>query len=239
MILTPTVASLIPRMLDAHILDFRDVKNGEEAFEYSSKNHGPGYLMGKGVVAQRALCKALVYNLAFKVLEVFPDVEYVSGNATGGMVPGWILAEALCEITGREIPYFYVRGTRKIGGHGELLTGDKNNDFFQPGRRGLVHEELVNFAETTSNSAIVQREAGYDVRFAATLMFYDQPKAKELLAQTGLKLIYLLTVEDILSAAEGRFEKRLVDDYRAFLADPVGWQLANGYELPNKEKTDA
>lgn len=178
----------VDRIVGAHAVAIRDIEAGEKPFVYSSGNQGPGYLMFKGLVSQRQLLKAMVHHLAFKTLNIFPDVEYVAGNATGGMVPGWIMAEALSTLAGREVPYFYVRNTRKIGGHGELLTGDKNNDFFQPGRRGLVFEELVNFAETTTNSALVQRDAGYEVRFGATIVSYDQPRTRALLEEVDGKL---------------------------------------------------
>lgn len=227
-------------IIEAHALTIRDIEGGEDPFVYSSGNRGPGYLMFKGLVSQRSLLTAMVHHLAFKTLSIFPDVEYVAGNATGGMVPGWVMAEALSTLTGREVPYFYVRNTRKIGGHGELLTGDKNNNFFVPGRRGLVFEELVNFAQTTTNSAIVQREAGYDVRFGATLVSYDQPRTRALLDEAEIELVHLFSVKEILDIAEGgNYEKRLVDDYRAFLTDPIGWQLAHGIEPPKKEETHA
>lgn len=228
---TPILESLVRQMLDAHTLALRDIEGGDEPFEYSSGNHGPGYLMVKGLVSQTALMEALVYNTAVKVLEEFPDIEYVSGNATGGMVPGWIMHQALSKLTGRHIPYFYVRGTRKLGGHGELLTGDKNNDFFATPRTGLVVEELVNFATTTTNSALAQREAGHVVNHAATLMFYGHEHAIDLLNDTNVRLIHLFTVSEFLDiAVRTGADPRLVNDYRAFLADPSGWQRSHGFE---------
>lgn len=192
--------------------------------------------MIKGLVSQRILLENMVKLLAEKVADVFPDIEYVSGNATGGMIPAYILAGTLERLLGKPVPYFYVRNTRKIGGHGELLTGDKNNDYFKPGRRGLVMEELVNFAQTTCNSAIVQREAGYDVRHAASLVNYDHDTSRALLAETGITMVHLFTVSEILTLAEGLYDKHLVDDYREFLKSPVDWQLARGYELPEKKE---
>lgn len=225
----------VGQIIGAQALALRDVAAGESPFKYSSGNFGPGYLMVKGLVSQRELLKGLITLLAEKVEDAFPEIEYVAGNATGGMVPGYILAEVLTWRLGREVPYIYIRNTRKIGGHGEYITGDKNNSFFVPGRKGLVFEELVNFAVTTTNSALVQRDAGYDVRFAATIVSYNHDRLKRLLSDTGVTLIHLLTVEDILSVAEkGYIEKRLVDDYRSFLADPQGWQSTRGI-VPEKK----
>ncbi len=230
------VAKLGLQMLGAHALALRDLENGEEPFVYSSGNKGPGYVMVKGLVSQRRLMTALCYQLATRILVSFPDIEYVSGNATGGMVPAWIVAGALEKLSGREIPYFYVRGTRKVGGHGELLTGDKNNDFFSATRRGLVLEELVNFAQTTTNSAIVQRNAGHDVRHAAGILFYDHKHAKERLNSTGVSLTYLMTLEQLLRLAETRgVPTRLLDDYRYYITNPDGWCRRHGITAPVKE----
>jgi len=234
--LTPHLSALGLRMIACQMLTLRNVAAGEEPYVYSSGNKGPGYLMVKGLVSQRVLLKALCFELALKVRDIFPDVDYVAGNATGGMIPAWVLAEALSDVLGREVPYFYVRGTRKEGGLGEQITGDKQNSaFFIPGRKGLVLEELVNYAETTSNSAVVQRDAGYEVKHAATLVFYDHANANVKLFQNGLKLCYLYTVEQLLSLAEQTFERQVVEDYRHFLKDPTGWHKTHGIE-PVKKK---
>lgn len=228
-IVSHVVDELAQCIFTTRAIVIRDVDGGEEPFIYSSGNKGPGYIMLKGLVSQRPLLKALVYQLAHEVLERFPDVEYVAGNATGGMIPGWIMAEALSDLTAREIPYLYVRETRKLGGHKELITGDKQSSFFRPGRRGLVVEELVNFAETTTNSARVQREVGYDVRHAATIVSYDHSESRRLLEQNGIELVYLLTVRELLTIAKHHgYELKLVDSWLSFLDDPIEWQRKRG-----------
>ncbi|HYF29169.1 MAG TPA: hypothetical protein VEA36_02275 [Candidatus Paceibacterota bacterium] len=232
MSLNPNTRALVHEMLDCGVLALRDVERGEEPFLYSSGNKGPGYAMVKGLVAQRRLLRALVRELAIAIHEAAVGIEYVAGNATGGMVPAWILAEELTELSGKEVPYFYVRGSRKVGGHSEQITGDDLNDFFTPGRRGIVMEELVNFAETTVNSALVQREAGYEVNHGATILFYDHPVAAVRLASSSMELFHLITMKELLDEAEetGVFESRLIADYRRFLADPPAWQRAHGLE---------
>lgn len=234
-------SDIVKHLIRYKAIQIRDFAAGEEPFEYSSGHHGPGYCMIKGLVSQRALLAAMVGALVPKVLDAFPDIEYVAGNATGGMIPAYVLAEKLGQRLGREVPYFYVRNTRKIGGHKELITGDQNNSFFVPGRRGLVLEELTNFAVTTCNSAIVQREAGYDVRHAATLVDYNHQASRDRLNQNGVTLTSLLTVHDILDLAEaqGALKPHLVADYRAFLSDPIAWQIARGIPLPSEKKEAA
>jgi orotate phosphoribosyltransferase len=222
-------------IIDAGGLEIRDVDSGEEPFVYSSGNKGPGYVMIKGLVGQPAIMKSLTRNLAQKLSEN-ANFDFIAGNATGGMVPGWQLRNDLSDLIGKEIPYVYVRETRKIGGHKEHITGDRKNPLIKEGMRGLVFEELVNFAETTCNSAVLLREKGYVADSAGTILFYDNPKAKELLQETEVSLRYLVTLPQLLEAAEimGKFDPKAINSYGIFLKDPIKWQLDRGYELPKK-----
>ena len=225
-------------IIEAGGLEIRDVDNGEEPFLYSSGNRGPVYVMIKGLVGQPSVLKYLTNQLALKILEteVNKQFHFIAGNATGGMIPGWQLRNDLEELTGQEFPYVYVRETRKIGGHKEHITGDRNNPLIKKMDNALVFEELVNFAETTTNLAKVLREAGYYAPVAGTILSYQNPRAQELLKQTEVELTHLIGLPDLIDVAEstGRFSKEAVKSYRDFLVDPVKWQLDRSYELPKK-----
>jgi len=222
------------RIINAGGLEIRDVDGGEEPFLYSSLNRGPGYIMIKGFVGQPHVLGFLTQELA-TILSDNMNFDFIAGNATGGMVPAWQLRNELELVVGREVPYVYVRETRKVGGHKELITGDRNNPLIQKGMRALVFEELVNFAQTTTNSAKVLREAGYVADNAATILSYHNPKALELLAETGVTLTPLITLPQLLDVAEStsRYEPKVVQSFRDFLQDPVRWQTSRGYELPS------
>lgn len=69
----------------------RNVNGGEPPFLYSSGNYGPGYVTIKGMVGQKRIIEPLTFQLATKVAEEFPDLDFVAGNVSGGVVPGWIL----------------------------------------------------------------------------------------------------------------------------------------------------
>lgn len=218
------------RIVDAGGLEIRDVDSGEEQpFDYSSANKGPGYVMIKGLVGQPHVLQFLTGQLALKIVENM-NFDFIAGNATGGMVPGWQLRNDLEGLTGKEIPYVYVRETRKIGGHQEYVTGNMNNPLITNGMRALVFEELVNFAETTTKSAKVLRDKGYNADVAATILFYDNPKAVELLRQEGVSLTPLITLTTLIDVAErtGKFNSKAIASYREFLQDPIEWQLKRG-----------
>ena len=211
----------------------RDVDAGESPFVYSTGNRGPGYVQIKGLVGQPQLVADLAEALAAKVADAC-EIDFVNGNATGGIIPGWELRRALSARLGRSLPFTYLRGARKPGGHGELITGLRANPEVRKGNRALIVEELVNYAGTTTNSVLEFRRAGFVAEHAACFVSYEQPEAKQRLADNGIQLVALLTLPQLLEigAENGTISPRAVGSYRDFLSNPVRWQLDRGFAVP-------
>jgi orotate phosphoribosyltransferase len=215
----------------------RDVAGGEEAYHYSSGNFGPGYVLVKGTVGRQKLFKFLVRQLALR-LEDYRDFDFIAGLVTGGVVPAYELREQLQGLQDREIPYVYIRDSRKAGGTREHVTGiqdlasEGTNPEILEGSTGVVMEELTNFSNSVSNGAAVLRASGYNCDVGFTILDYDHDKGRTALKEAHLELKSLLKLADLLDAIEasGKFPKRLVDDYRDFLRDPPGWMARYGYE---------
>ncbi len=226
-------------VLQAGAMDIRDVDNGEKPFLYASGNWGPGYIMVKGLVGRKKLFKALSEATAQKVATAARDINFVAGNVTGGVVPGWLFSEYLEVPLQRTVPFVYVRESRKKGGQKELVTGLKGNPEIKQGDNALIAEELVNFSETTCNTAVLLRAEGYMVTHGACILFYNNPRAVKLLEEHGLRMVYLFTLSDLLETAEesGTHSPELITKYREFLADPLGWQKARGLEPVQKGGT--
>lgn len=224
--------SLILDVIKAGAVDIRDVDGGEKPFLYASGNWGPGYVSIKNLVGRKMLIKALVKALAEKVAEKYHEVQFVAGNVTGGLVPGWIVSEEVQKIINRVLPFVYVRDARKKGGQKELVTGLTNNPDVELGDKCLVVEELVNFAQTTCNSALHLREIGYEVTHACCIMAYDNPMASLLLAENNLTLISLFTLHHLLYVAEKNetHPAKAIKSYRDFLAGPLAWQALRNLE---------
>jgi len=221
------------KIIDANAVSIRDVDSGEEPFVYSTGNRGPGYLMVKGLVGQPETLKFLTRNLAYKVIDE-AEFDFIEGNATGGMIPGWQLRNDVSDILCREVPFCYLRGSRKEGGHGELITGNQNNPLIQQGMRALVVEELVNYAGTTGNAAEEFRAAGYPVSHAACILSYDHQQSNSRLSEKGITLVPLITLPQLLDVAEGAnlIPSKAINSYREFLSDPLTWQLGRGLVIP-------
>ena len=232
-------------IVDSGAAEIRDVDGGEEPFVYTTGNRGPGYLMIKGLVGQPETLKYLTKQLAHRVVGSAEfdfhkrvggaEFDFIEGNATGGMIPGWQLRNDISDILGREIPFCYLRGSRKQGGHGELITGNRNNPLIHKGNKVLIVEELVNYAETTSNAAVAFREAGYVVSDAACIFSYDHRESNAKLKENNVNLISLITLPQFLGAAEERklFPQKAIDSYKNFIKDPLEWQLNRWLVIPS------
>jgi orotate phosphoribosyltransferase len=206
----------------------------EDPFHYSSGNFGPGYVDVKGTVAVQRVFKPLVKQLAVRLVDGEVEFDHIAGNVTGGVCPAYQLREDYQEMTGRDdIEYVYVRGARKQGGHGEQVTGvqhlPKTNNDGSPSRL-LVVEELVNFAETTVNSAVLLRSLGFTANQGATILHYNHNAANTSLEENDVAETYLTTLSSLLDAAVvlGRFPEELVNNYRAFLRSPADWMKVRG-----------
>jgi orotate phosphoribosyltransferase len=226
------IDELALEIIKANAVEIRDLPGGQEAFLYSSGYHGPGYVVIKNLVGRKSIMKPLAYNLAKKIAKEAPNVDFMAGNVTGGIIPAWLLSEYLQELLGRTIPFVYIRDTRKKGGQKELITGIANNPEIKPGSNAINVEELVNFAETTCNGSSALREAGYNVTHAACILFYDNPEARKSLKRDNIKMIYLLTLPELLDIAEKyqTHSAEAIQSYRDFLKDPLDWQKKNGFE---------
>ena len=216
-------------------VEIRDVDVGEESFLYSTKNRGPGYIDIKGRVGWDEVFESMVDLLADKLIEDEVDFDLIVGMMTGGSMPGFRLKQIMSERLGKRIVYIYQRGARKVGGHQELDTGDRNNPHIPAKCRTLVVEELVNFAGTTTNGVLYERnEKGRIIEDAATILFYQNPMAIERLKKYKINLHWIIGLRDDLlpfAAKEGFFSQRLVDKYFEFLNNPKDWNLKRGFEF--------
>lgn len=246
MISEATLDRIAREILLAGAMEIRDVPatvsneqvpsllQGAQPFLYASGNWGPGYVTIKGQVSDQPLMVMLCKYLALEIAEKWPaGVDFIAGNVTGGVVPGWEVSRALSDLLGKTIPFVYIRELRKTGGHKELITGIQH---IPADSGGLDMEELVNFAQTIVNGAKVLREAGHNCSKGACILYYGNPEADKQLAAAGIEMVYLITLSELLDVAEKvgigerrpyRFAERLAD-YRQFLWNPLQWQADRG-----------
>jgi len=228
------------KIYDSGAGEIRDVDGGQEPFVYSTGNRGPSYWMIKGLVGQPETMIFLIDQLAHKVVKN-AKFDFIEGNATGGMIPGWQLRNSVSELLGHQVPYTYLREARKEGGHGELITGIQNNPLIKPGMSALIVEELVNYAGTTTNAARIYREEGFPVTHGACIFSYDHADSNEKLKKENVTLVSVITAPLYLDIGEAinKITKRAADSCRQFLADTIGWQLKRRLVIPKSSAEKA
>lgn len=223
------------------LLHIRDVAAGEEPFHYSSGNWGDKYVSVKGGCSDQKLSKLMVRQLVLRLADN-TSFDFIAGLVTGGVPPSIYLRDWVQDLQGREIPWVYIRDTRKLGGTKETVTGlympsGERSPFIPIGAIGLVIEELTNFANSITNGAILLRslECQCGCPLGATILDYGNPKALEYRTEHQLELVNLVSMSEVLDAAQrlGLYPDRLIEEARFQLSDPVGWM--DKYELKKTE----
>jgi len=221
------IRNVPPRIINVEV-DKYDIT--KQPFLYASGNWGPGYVSIKNLVGRHFIERKLAMLLAIKIAEKTQEIDFTAGNVTGGVVPAWLVSEFLSILYERNVPFCYIRDTRKKGGQKELLTGNKKNPDIKAGMHGLIVEELVNFAQTTCNGAEAARAEGYNVTHACCILFYENPESIKALEKAGIEMIYLFTLKELLDVAreENFFSLYDIDSYLEFLSIRLDWQDKRG-----------
>jgi orotidine 5'-phosphate decarboxylase subfamily 1 len=228
---------VVRRIFESKAIEIRE--NFEEPFVYSSGNRGPIYVMIKGLCGNPTIFNFLISRLVERLNTVCGnEIDFINGNATGGMICGWEIRNKLSMLQNRDIPYVYLRESRKIGGHNELITGI---DHVKQGQRVLIVEELVNFAETTTNAIKIFRQHGYQCNYATCILSYDNKEASEKLKALNVTLVPLITMKELFDIASqcNLINNNLVTSVRDFIQNPITWQLNRNMVIPKNSALDA
>ena len=150
----------------------------------------------------------------------FDNIDAVAGGETAGIPYGAWIAHAT------DKPMQYVRKKPKGFGRNAQIEGN-----LEEGQRVLLVEDLATDGGSKVNFVNALREAGAKVTDAFVVFFYGVfPCALDSLKDIGVNLRYLTTWHEVLAEAEkGQyFSEAEIAGVRDFLADPVGWSVANG-----------
>lgn len=210
------IEKIILEILQAKFLEIRDIENGGEPFLYSSGNYGPGYVSLRDSVGSKKMIKFLAEFLAKKVKKIAPNIDLIAGNATAGIVPGWLVSEYM------DLPFIYVRDTKKEYGQKDQLVGVRGNVEISSGDNALIVDELVNHGSNIIKSAKALREAGLTVTHAACFMSYARLEVARNLKKENIKLIYLFTLPQFLDVAGKHkiYSQKVINAFKEYLKNP-------------------
>lgn len=164
----------------------------EPFFTFTSGVQSPIYVDNRvilGHVRERSIVIRELTHAATE-LGVF---DSIAGTATAGIPwASWLAV-------GIEVPLLYVRAEAKRWGHQKSVEGASDLR-----GRVLIVEDLVFSSGSMLQAVSNIREAGYNVDRCIAIVSYETRKATDRLADAGVSLTTLTTIDDALEAASAQ-----------------------------------
>jgi orotate phosphoribosyltransferase len=188
-------------------------------FTFASGIKSPIYCDGRLIMSIPNLRKTIAYNLAQKIKTVYPDVEIISGVATGSIAMSAWVAEIL------DLPLIYYRKPKGYG-HNNTVEGK-----YQPGQKVLVLEDVVSTGGSCLTAVESVRATGLDVLGVAFIYSHGMTKSIESFEAADCKYVSLCGLEDALESANqsGILTSQQVETVKDWKVDPTNWGSKNGF----------
>lgn len=158
----------------------------------------------------------------------FESLDVVAGGETAGIPFAAWIAE------GMSLPMVYIRKKPKGFGRNARIEGH-----LPEGARALLVEDLATDGGSKVSFIDGLREADAEVKHTFVIFHYGIfPESEQTLADRGVTLTALATWWDALAEAEstGYLTEEACVTVRAFLTDPVAWQVAQATATNGNER---
>lgn len=196
--------------------------NAQKPFIFTSGWASPVYIDCRKIISflpeRRAITGHAAALLAARI--DMSQVDYIAGGETAGISYAAWISEALGK------PMLYVRKKPKGFGRGAQIEGH-----MPEGARVVLVEDLTSDGASKVAFANALRDGGAVVEHAFSVFFYDiYAESAQIFKDGGLRLQYLATWRDVLSAARARgvFDAATAAEIESFLGAPAEWSRAHG-----------
>jgi orotate phosphoribosyltransferase len=195
--------------------------NTETPFIFTSGWASPVYTDMRKIISYPLQRRALI-DLAAETIATeigYENLDVIAGGETAGIPFAAWLADRLM------LPMQYIRKKPKGFGRQSQIEGA----IFDKGRTLLV-EDLATDGRSKVNFCEALRAAGQRCEHAFVFFFYDIfPQARDLMAEIGVSLHYLVTWWDVLEVARNdeTFALTTLDEVEKFLHQPAAWSAAH------------
>lgn len=183
----------------------------EQPFTWASGIKSPIYCDNRLTLSAPEVRTKVEEGLVALVKEQFPECEVLMGTATAGIAHAAIMAH----ISG--LPMGYVRSGAKDHGRANRIEGK-----LEKGQKVVVVEDLISTAKSSLEVVDALREEGADVIGMVSIFTYGMQKARESLAEAGVKAVSLCDLDELLDVAvdEGYIPAAAKTGILAFRDDP-------------------
>ncbi len=174
-----------------------------DLFTWTSGIKSPIYCDNRLTIGNVKLRKEIAKNLSLLIEEKYPDVELIGACATAGIPHGTSVADIL------DLDMIYFRSKPK--GHG---TNSTIEGYFVEDKKIVIIEDLISTGKSVLKAVEDAKAAGLDVIGVVSIFSYGLMKAKSNLDDVGVNYTSLITISDVLEAANLSAEdKKIIFDF--------------------------
>lgn len=220
---TPVDKAVIAHEASKMLLEIKAVHfYSNKPFFFTSGWASPVYIDCRKIISYPRLRSALIdFAAATIVRDIgYESIDNIAGGETAGIpFAAWISDRLM-------LPMQYVRKKAKGFGRNAQIEGE-----VVANARTLLVEDLATDGRSKVNFCQALRDAGAQVDHCFVLFYYDIfPESRELMAELGVNLHYLMTWWDVLGVARksGHFDPEIIMEVENFLNDPATWSAAHG-----------
>jgi orotate phosphoribosyltransferase len=160
-----------------------------EPFTFASGIKSPIYCDARKIISHPELRKPIAEAIANKIKESYPDVEVISGVATGSIA----LAAWVSDIL--NLPMIYYRKPKGYG-HNNTIEGK-----FVKGQKVVVIEDVVSTGGSCLNAVDSLREGGLDVLGTCFIYSHELQSAVDNFATKNCKYECLVGLAELIEYA--------------------------------------
>jgi orotate phosphoribosyltransferase len=206
-----TINQIAKLLLKYKIVEVRP----NEPFTYASGIKGPIYCDARKIISHPELRKPIADAIANKIKESYPDVEVISGVATGSIA----LAAWVSEIL--NLPMIYYRKPKGYG-HNNTIEGE-----FTKGQKVVVIEDVVSTGGSCLNAVDSLREGGLEVLGTCFIYSHELQNAVDNFASKECKYECLVGFKDLIefSAQTNILNQDEVQSALKWHENPSAWGI--------------
>ena len=184
-------------------------------FTWASGWLSPFYCDNRKTLSYPELRNYVKLELVHKVLECFPEAEFVAGVATGAIAQGALVAVEL------NLPFVYVRSKPKDHGLENLIEGD-----LKPGMKVVVIEDLISTGGSSLKAVEAIRSNACEVIGMVASYTYGFPVAENAFREANVRLETLTDYEHVVAEAlaTGYISERDVEVLHDWRQAPDKWK---------------
>ncbi|EAD5896514.1 orotate phosphoribosyltransferase [Listeria monocytogenes] len=161
-----------------------------EPFTWASGIKSPIYCDNRLTLGFPKVRQFIAKSLAEKIKQTFGEVDVVAGTATAGIPHAAWVSDLL------DLPMVYVRSKAKEHGKGNQIEGP-----ISKGQKVVVIEDLISTGGSSLKAVEALEEAGAEVVGSAAIFTYGLAKGKQLLEESGTKLVTLTNYDELIEVA--------------------------------------